>query len=131
MKAGAALGAVFALVGTGLFWDHFLEGGTNPWLAALGIETAGVVWGILVNRCVDRSQQMLLEGSLPRIDERTYDLITAGGTAFGLLGTVIGAGFGIPALGMAGGLFVSVLATALLGCIIPGFLAINAGADEG
>jgi hypothetical protein len=112
-------------------WESLQETTGNPWLAAMGIALAGIAWGIGVHRCLDRLQQFLLERALPRIDERTYDLLTATGTGCGLLGTFVAASLGFPALGLAGGLFVTVVATALLGSIVPIFLAINAGADEG
>jgi hypothetical protein len=129
-RMGALLGALFAAIGLGLSWEYVNQAVELPWVLALGVTGVGILWGVGVFLLLDRTQQWLLKGMLPQVEERVYDRLTLLATGLGLLGATAGAVLVIPRSGLGLGLAVAIVATCVLGLIVPGFLMANAPADD-
>jgi hypothetical protein len=125
-RMGATLGFIFSVAGLLLvakshasdlgFWELVV--------GSIGILLCGVIWGTSLFVFVDRTLQML---------DESFHRITFPTTCSALLGSTLGAAWGIPACGLIVGLMIAVLATFLLLVPFPVFalIALRPGQEPG
>ncbi len=130
LALGTPLGALFAVAGLWIAWDHVNQVSEAPWETAAWVVGIGICWSVGFFWLLDRAQQYFMEGLLPKMNPRVYDHLTLLSTALGLSGATTAAVLVIPSVGLSAGLTVAMLATCVLGLIVPGFLFVNAPAYE-